>query len=54
MRTDYSDHWPTCYTQADAGLPAGPIVPQPAPHPARWHVLLAGIGIGMVLLGVLL
>jgi hypothetical protein len=54
MNTDHRGCWPTCRSQMDAGLPAGPIAEEPAPHPARWHVLLAGLGIGMVLLGALL
>jgi hypothetical protein len=54
MKTSYDECWPICHTQADAGLPDGPIAEEPAPHPARWHALLAGIGIGMVLLGLLL
>ena len=53
MNTDHASAWPTCRSQTDAGLPAGPIHHETAPHPLRWHLLIAGVGIGMVLAGII-
>lgn len=53
MRTCYADCWPVWRTQSDAGLPAGPIHHETRPHPLRWHLLIAGVGLGMVLAGII-
>lgn len=50
MKTDYTDHWPTCRTQLDAGLPAGPIR---SPALLRWqHWVLLGLGLGLIIGGI--
>jgi len=53
MITHYADCWPVFRCQSDAGLPAGPIHHETAPHPLRWHLLIAGIGVGMILFAAL-
>ena len=53
MNTNYADCWPTWRCQSDAGLPAGPIHHETRPHPLRWHLLIAGVGLGMVLAGII-
>ncbi len=53
MNTCYADCWPTWRCQSDAGLPAGPIIAPVTPHPLRWHLLIAGVGLGMVLAGII-
>lgn len=53
MITHYADCWPVFRCQSDAGLPNGPIHHEPKPHPARWHLLIAGVGIGMMLAGII-
>lgn len=53
MITHYADCWPVFRCQSDAGLPNGPIHHETAPHPLRWHLLIAGVGIGMVLAGII-
>ena len=53
MITNHADCWPTWRCQSDAGLPNGPIHRNTAPHPLRWHLLIAGVGIGMMLAGII-
>lgn len=53
MITHYADCWPVFRCQSDAGLPAGPIHHETRPHPLRWHLLIAGVGLGMVLVGLI-
>lgn len=54
MKTDYNHCWPVLNTQADAGLPGGPLKRQPYLRPAiRWHLVILGVGIGLMLVGLL-
>lgn len=44
-------HWPTCHkSQADAGLPDGPLTEQPAPI-TRWQHLCFGVIVGLLIVG---
>ncbi len=46
-----SHHWPTCHkSQADAGLPDGPLTEQPAPI-TRWQHLCFGVVVGLLIVG---
>ncbi len=55
MSTDWNNthHWPTCHkSQADAGLPEGPIVDQPDAAPiTRWQRFCFGALIGLLIIG---
>ena len=49
----HDHHWPACYrSQADAGLPAGELLPQAQSGAAtRWQWFCFGLLFGLLILG---